>query len=296
MRFLNCVLFFLSFSGAASASILPENKLHLQDNMLRAANMSEAEFNQRIDEVIGLWQATANAYGVRLSSQKAWRDSTVNAYADQNGSQWVVKFYGGLARRPEVTGDAFSLVACHELGHHFGGYYFFGRGAFARMTSEGASDYFAAQVCAPALWGNDHAVNETFRASADATTRRECDAVWRNARAQNLCYRITQAGQSLAQLFATLSGTASPYPGSPNPTEVSQTNTSHPEAQCRMDTYFQGALCVREGDPRVIPGFQNTSDLNGINSELEANRYSCSTADGFRRGIRPRCWFRPQVR
>jgi hypothetical protein len=295
MRVFTCIVFALFLGQSASASILPKNNLHLKDNLLFAANMSEAEFSQRIDDVVRLWQPVASAYGVRLSSQKSWTDSTVNAYAEQNGSSWVVKFFGGLARRPEITGDGFSLVVCHELGHHFGGYYFFGSGSFRRMTSEGSADYFATQVCVPALWGNDHEENERFRALADSVTRRECDAVWRDVRSQNLCYRSTIAGKSLSRLFANLSGTPSPNTGTPNNSVVGSTNSSHPEAQCRLDTYFQGALCTRNADPRLIPGFRNTQDLNGINSELEANRYSCSTADGFRRGIRPRCWFRPQV-
>ena len=238
MRFSLCVLFCVLTSQAASASILPPNNLHLKDNMLFAANMSEREFSERVDDLVRLWQPVASAYGVRLSAQKLWQDSTVNAYAEQSGSSWRILMFGGLARRPEITGDGFSLVVCHELGHHFGGYYFYGAGAIRKMSSEGSADYFATQVCAPALWGNDHAENARYRSLADAVTRRECDAVWSGTRAQNLCYRSTLAGQSLSRLFANLAGTSSPRPGTPNLSQVRSTYTSHPEAQCRMDTYF----------------------------------------------------------
>jgi len=46
----------------------------------------------------------------------------VNAYAsvDKQGQQFIHMF-GGLARHPLMTEDAFLLVACHEFGHHYGG-------------------------------------------------------------------------------------------------------------------------------------------------------------------------------
>lgn len=294
MKYLLLALISLG-TTAVQAMILPENKLHLEDHILFSGNITESDFYNRTESAIELWRPVARAYGVTLRAETDWRGSTVNAYAEQRGTQWIISMFGGLARRPEITPDGFSLVVCHELGHHFAGYYFFGSGASRKMGVEGSSDYFASQVCAPLLWQNDLAINRSFRATADAATRRECNTAWNNEEQQDLCYRITAAGKSLSHLFWSLGGAGSiPSPGTPNPAQVTSTVTMHPEAQCRMDTYFQGALCNKTADHRIIPGFEQPQ-LNSINSEVEANRNSCATADGYRRGIRPRCWFKPMV-
>jgi len=56
-----------------------------------------------------------------LVIDKHWEDGTVNAYASENGNNDVISMFGGLARHPAITPDAFYLVACHEIGHHLGG-------------------------------------------------------------------------------------------------------------------------------------------------------------------------------
>jgi hypothetical protein len=66
-------------------------------------------------------------------------------------------------------------------------------------------------------------------------------------------------------------------------------------AQCRLDTYFQGALCAKPFDLRVIPGKDlGTNRNNSKEAELQAARSSCFLGAGFQLGNRPACWFKQQ--
>ena len=58
-----------------------------------------------------------------LKIEKKWSSATVTAgtYRDIRNKQWIINLYGGLARHPLITEDAYALVICHEIGHHIGG-------------------------------------------------------------------------------------------------------------------------------------------------------------------------------
>ena len=124
------VVFVFSFHSQAEqflerASFLPPNDLHLEDDLhTKDANMTEAEFNQIVDQVGAFYGPVVAHHGAQLTMLKNWQATMVNAYANQEGNNWVVAMFGGLARRPEITPDGFALVVCHELGHHLAGYPF----------------------------------------------------------------------------------------------------------------------------------------------------------------------------
>src|SRR5690606_9857066 len=82
--------------------------------------------------------------GKKLIINRDWSNGTVNAYAQQFFGRWMVTFPGGLPRHPAVTAGGFALVACHEVGHHIGG---FPVNFFPRMSIEGQADYFANTKC-----------------------------------------------------------------------------------------------------------------------------------------------------
>jgi hypothetical protein len=276
---------------------LPPNTLHTQDNPNRVANITEERFNQITDEVINIWKPVAAAKGITLVVDKRWKDGTVNASASQSGKNWLVSMYGGLARRPEVTEDGYALVVCHELGHHFGGYSFYGRTDWA--SAEGESDFFATNVCAKYIWGKQVQRNSLYKRlrGTPPVVQQACDSVWAgNANAQAWCVRTALGGHSLATLLAAIGGrTAAPVPSfeTPDQTVVPKTSVSHPKAQCRLDTYFSGALCTAKWDINVIPAknFQGGQDTPA--AEKEAMKYSCFSAAGNKTGNRPLCWFKP---
>src|SRR5690554_4793938 len=127
------------YSFSANAMILPPNDLHRYDRKDRIANITEEQFHQIVDSIVEMWRPIAAEHGADLVAEKLWDNPTVNAYATQSmwgKKTWKITMFGGLARRPEVTPDGFALVVCHELGHHFGGYPFYGNRDWAAAEGE----------------------------------------------------------------------------------------------------------------------------------------------------------------
>ena len=273
-----CVILFLS-AKMTLASILPPNDLHLELSFL-PSNISEEEFNQLIDHAESIYQPiVANLQG-ELVVNRLWKDNKVNANATRSNNKWIVNMYGGLARRQEITADAFTLVICHELGHHLAGYPKVQRTYHKWAASEGQSDYFATLSCARELWTKMPRENtEKAEEAIDESAKALCEEVWSTNSDQNLCYRALMAAQSVALLLAR--GAKVGF-DSPDKSQVSSMKTSHPAAQCRLDTFVQGALCIRKFDIQRIP--QNYED------SLD---HSCSRADQFSIGTRPLCWYKP---
>ena len=274
---------------------LPENNLHLQDNkaMHSLTSLDETEFNNRIDQMEKLYKPIFEGHGASFSVERLWDDTTVNAYADESGNDWVVHMFGGLARRPEVTPDGFSLVICHETGHHLGGYPFY-TGDWA--AAEGQADYFATQACAKLLWADDKAENAKSRGHAAATATAKCNATYTSTDDQNLCYRTANASQSLANLLAALGSEAVPSFDTPDSTVIRKTSSAHPAGQCRLDTYFAGAICSKEFKRDYIPGRAGTNQTgSGANTkaaEQDSDKYTCGGVASSGPGIRPACWFK----
>lgn len=275
----------------------PANNLHRMDRLEAASNIDEKMFNDIVDDVLKYWQPIAEAKGVKLVANKDWNDSTVNASAYQSGKTWYINMYGGLARRPEVTPDGFAMVVCHELGHHFAGYAF-GSG-WTWAANEGQSDYFATHFCAKVIWGRDFRGNESFRRfQAPQVVVDKCSQAWPgNTNAQGWCQRTSAAGLSLATLLGALGSASAPAPKfeTPDTSVVRSTNNAHPAAQCRLDTYFAGALCTKQFDINVIPGRNHARGQLSAEAEMESAKYTCTEKEGFKIGTRPRCWFKPVV-
>jgi subtilisin-like proprotein convertase family protein len=296
MRVLISVLlaFYATLGLAADQqTFMPENNLHLQDNINANADIDEAMFNAIIDSVSAVYASVIDGHGKSLLMEKKWNDSTVNAFASQSGNTWKVAMFGGLARRVETTPDGFALVVCHELGHHLAGFAFYGDTDWA--ASEGQSDYFATQACAKQIWKDTPTENAASRATVEPVAKAACDSVWSSEDEQNLCYRSAMGGASLARLLAALGGSTEPQFDTPDTSVVATTNTRHPAGQCRMDTYFQGALCTADFDIDLIPAKNHPDGQTSIAAEALASQYACTSPKGYTVGKRPTCWFAAQL-
>lgn len=274
----------------------PENNLFLEDNPNIIANITEPLFNQITFSVINLYHAATYKLGARLTSKLHWKSPVVNAYAQRpKPNIWEVDMFGGLARRPEVTPDGFALVVCHEVGHHLAGFPTY-EGSEPWASVEGNSDYFAVQACAKKLWGNDTANNANARNTVTPYAKSQCDQTYPLSEPdQNLCYRIAMAGQSLGNLLAAIGGEKAPNFQTPDQYVAPQTISEHPNAQCRLDTYLQGNLCVKFGRMGFIPGVGSPSGPLSVSAEHEAAANSCFASDGYMVGGRPLCWFKPRL-
>jgi hypothetical protein len=224
--------------GSAQASdkevyrFMEDNNLHLQDSGF-AANMTQEEFEAIIDAAYAIYAPAAKAKGEVLKINAKWSDSTVNANCGRNFGTVTVNMYGGMARRPEVTPDAFALVLCHELGHAYGGAPYIR--AASEMSAEGQADYYGAQTCLKSLLPKIEATGE----EPSDYIANKC------ARASNssLCERQLMAGEHLGTLLSTMKNERTPDYETPDKSVVSRTELSYPKTvQCRLDTYQAGSL------------------------------------------------------
>lgn len=271
---------------------LPENDLHLEDNLFLDGSINEELFNEIITHVQSFYEPIVESHGATLSMQRNWSSSTVNAFASREGDTWTVAMFGGLARRKEVTPDGFALVVCHEFGHHVAGFPFKGE---RWASSEGQSDYFATQACGRMIWKDQHEENARFEATVDPVAKASCDSSWEDQKDRHLCYRIAMGGYSLADLLSSLNNQGEIAFDTPDPRQVSRSQESHPRGQCRLDTYYQGALCTKSFNDAVIPGRSHPSGQGSLEAEAAILDTSCTTAAFDQVGTRPRCWFKDEL-
>ena len=242
--------------------------------------ITEAQYTEVMDRIENLYTNVVKTRGGRLVVNRLWDDSTVNSSAEQQGSDWIINMYGGIARHPDTTFEGEALIACHEMGHHLGGApkmkSVFGGGW---ATNEGGADYFATLKCLREFFAKDDNAAIVAAVKIDPTVKTQCEAQFTDASEQALCKRISLSGESVAYLFQDLSrDTTRPQFSTPDKKEVSKTNDEHPATQCRMDTYFAGSVCqVALSQPQSDSDFKVGSCVQGTDSL----------------GWRPRCWFSP---
>jgi hypothetical protein len=264
-------------------SIVEENNLWIGPEIKSAKGIDDIQFNAIIDKAYKLYAPVVESQGGKLVFERNWDDGTVNAYADQQGDDWIVSMFGGLARHEVVTADGFNLVVCHELAHHLGGApkmkYWFGMTSWASI--EGQSDYAGVLKCMRQMWDDED--NEGIVAGMEVhpLVKEKCQEVYAdNPKGAAICMRSAMAGDALGKLFAFLREEESPPQfDTPDQNVVERMMTTHPESQCRLDTYFAAALCN--------VGFAEALD------NRDPDKGVCSTANGHTVGVRPLCWYKP---
>ncbi len=260
--------------SVSAQTFLPENDLRIPIGSAQDKGITSAQFNVVLDQVQAVYGPIIAAKGGKLVINRLWDNDTVNASAQRSGNRYIINMYGGLARHAAVTQDGFALVACHEIGHHIGGAPKIG-GQWA--TNEGGADYFANLKCLRRLFDTPAAASFTRMAGQDDVAKAACNASFSKPAEQASCLRGVMAAISVTTLLA--GGGALPNLSTPDPSVVDQTDDSHPEAQCRLDTYYQASLCPQP----------YKRDLSDADPAIGA----CVKSQGFSVGIRPRCWYKP---
>jgi hypothetical protein len=279
----------------AKATFLPIDLNESDVPRMGASDMTEKEFRDIIRNLQTAFAPVAKKHGGNLSISGDWKSEKLNAGAQQIMGNWRVIISGALARRPELTADGFTLILCHELGHHLGGFSLAPPampldGIWA--ANEGQSDYFAAHACARMIWGEEKEKNRLSRPLVSPFVKERCDAVFSDEDSQNLCYRTNLGNESVIATMAALMKKEMPKFETPNTTPAEKTINSHPEIQCRLDSAFQGSLCPVEFNFNVIPGKGIKGGQFGKQAEMEAAQTSCTTIYKHIIGNRPSCWFR----
>lgn len=285
LTFVSCISF--SYSSEIQKCI-PDNNLYFPTYLKSKNGIEEDKFKKAISDMQELYEPLfSSEYKSTLAIKGNWDDATVNAYANQSGSIWEVQMFGGLARHPETTLDGFHAVICHEIGHHVAGQpkkkSVFGS---TWAANEGQSDYYATTKCLRKFYEleeNRKATIAMYRAikelsEEDQFALNKCKEVFKTQKDRAVCFRSAMAGKSLARLLGSLRGNPEVKFSKPDPKVAATTNHNHPEAQCRMDTYFQGALCV--------------NDHNELASQTDVRKGYCTEIEKFTIGLRPSCWYK----
>ena len=195
----------LSFTGISSASAdtaghaavktkkktlclyLPKNNYKIPVNNFQEGGITEAQFNAVITKVAKYYEPIVKAHGGVLKVNRLWKDGTVNASAERDGNTWIVNMYGGLARHRVVNEDGFTLVMCHETGHHLGGYPIISGDDWA--SNEGQSDYFATMKCFRRINEKANNVKRLSQAQVPAIVKEACSKQFKSADEIALCAR-----------------------------------------------------------------------------------------------------------
>lgn len=246
------------------------------------SNIDEPMFHKIIDDVTSIYNPIfENDFNATLKVERNWEDGTVNAYAHRRGGSWNIAMFGGLARHETITPDGFALVVCHEIGHHIGGAPKKGGWFSSWATNEGQADYFATLKCLRKYFKKMNDTEEVLaklevpQAVVDA-----CSREFASKEEQMICQRGSMAGLSTAKLFQALRNQeTAPRFTTPDENIVSRTDHDHPQTQCRLDTYYQGAIC----------GVHETAAV----SQRDADEGVCSRSNGDGTGLRPLCWYKP---
>lgn len=255
---------------------LPPNDLKIPIGAMEDKGITKAQFDKVMDQVERIYTPIIQAQGGELVVERAWDDATVNAYATQRGNKFIIHMYGGLARHEAITQDGMALVACHELGHHIGG---FPKKSWA--SNEGQADYYANLKCLRIVFTDSGSQEFTRMSGSDPIAERSCAESFKAPAEQAACVRGSMAGMSVSSLFRALRREdKEPRFDTPDPKVVSRTDDAHPGTQCRLDTYYQGSICMRP--------------VSDALSDSDPNKGTCTRSQGFAAGIRPFCWYKPQ--
>jgi hypothetical protein len=289
MKLLLITLFSLTLAGSVFAcsedgksGFLPENNLRIPVGLKLLGGLSEVEFNTVIEKIETIYSPIVSNMGGNLKIARKWSDATVNANATRLMNQWNVNMYGGLARHQTITADGFALVLCHEIGHHLGGAPKVNSLlALNRWASnEGQADYYATLKCLRQTFLHDNNPALVKKLKAPETLVKACAKAWPNKDDNAICVRSGMAGASVAALFAALRSQPEAKFETPDAKVVTKTDDAHPAHQCRLDTFFQGALCEKSMNEEV--------------SQKEEVKGTCHGKTGHKIGLRPLCWFKPK--
>lgn len=281
---LGLYVFYMTNGFACTADgfegFVPENKLYISTTDKGISSITKKQFNAVINKVVRIYEPIITARGGKLNVIRDWKNGTVNAYASRFQDVWTIRMFGGLARHNTITADGFALVVCHELGHHIGG---LPKKTGRWATNEGQADYFATMKCMRKAFRGDDNIAIASKLTVPQFLKDKCSKTYpTNRDDQAICQRVSMGGMSTAKLFQLLRReTVVPQFDTPSSAVVSTTSHSHPATQCRLDTYFSGAICDKSENDDVA----DDDEAKGV----------CYRDNGYTSGVRPLCWFKPTL-
>lgn len=270
----------LACDEIGKTGIVDDNNLWIGADQKSVNSIDEATFNKVISDIEKIYEPVIRGLGGKLQVVRNWTDGTVNAYARRLNTVYEVQMFGGLARHETITADGFALVMCHELGHHIGGAPLISRFGNNWASNEGQADYWGNLKCMREYMESQDNVTIVAGMDVDPIAAETCETQYADANEIAICKRGAMAGLSVANLFRALrQQTVAMMFNTPDRSIVTRTNDNHPDSQCRLDTYYAGAICTVAKETDV--------------SDSDATQGTCNTSTGHTIGTRPLCWYRP---
>jgi hypothetical protein len=208
-----------------------------------AVQKNEVQFNTLVQKVQAVYSPVVASAGGNLVINSFWNSNILNGFADRRDTQWLIEINGGLYRNGKITDDGLAALLCHELGHHLGGMPF--KADSSWMSSEGQADFYSASICLRKVWGREDNLAAIQILSVPNDLKDQCSIADQINADSALCIRIAMAGFSFVEFNRIEHGYASETTAvnfeTPAP-ELNGKALTYPRAQCRLDTFFAGAL------------------------------------------------------
>lgn len=209
----------------------PHNEIRVEPQSRYDNGYSEERYNYILSRLKHVFEPHIAKLGGQLVVLDDWSDGAVNMWAWRVGDEYVLEIPGGYSRFYLINESAFLLTICHELGHLLGG-----DPSQDQISYEGQSDYYSAGECAKLLFS---AIDRPQAHPISSEVKSICGSQ-PNLTESSLCERILEGGLSATAYYAELEGTRFPKYSTPSSERVKKTISTHPSAQCRLDTIFTG--------------------------------------------------------
>lgn len=191
---------------------------------------TEQRYNHVLDLITQKYEPIISAQGGTLEILADWTDGAVNAWAWRIGNEFWLEIPGGLSRYHLINEEAFVTTICHELGHLLGG-----EPMSYDISFEGQADYFSTNQC------TDYVMADLKQEKA-LPKNLEVDDFCLSQNNPDLCDRSIQGSLGITSYYAELESKPAPKISTPDTSSVSQTQQSHPDSQCRLDTMLAGYI------------------------------------------------------
>ena len=256
-------------------------------NTQAQSRLTEIEFYGILDQLEALYSPDFAEKGTMLKITGDWTNNDYKAdYNFTKENTYTVSISGGLAQHRLSNADTMALIICHEIGHYLGGYpkRHISISKDFLATIEGQADYFATAKCLKKYFREDDNKNIVKQMLLPAIVQESCDKSFQDPEAAFICKRSSMASLAAVKIMVALKPSLFPnLEMSPINFETPSLEIAfiplHPTGQCRLDTFFQGALCNK---PETV-NFSDTDFRQG----------ACTRGEGFsgNNGARPLCWF-----
>ena len=230
------ILLFLFFPLSSYSSIFKNNyEIHLEE--ATTSEVNQAKFYSITSEIYKLFSQT------NILVNYEWDKPYFTAYAhEESAHNFSINFWGGLARIPDMLEETWAFIVCHELGHILGGEPHLSIETLRWASSEGQSDYFAAQICLPRY----------FKSKIKSNIEQQdylpfelglCLKRYEKTEDQSICLQILRAQRGFVAINRYMQNDED-YEF--NREVEFNNNSSMPTLQCRMNTITDGATCIHK--------------------------------------------------